>query len=109
MNSPGRPSRANPVKPIRVGGTISSHDACGRTGRRKIFQRIARKNISDINKTNRMGDVPGPDLLGLFPESSPVETSPMTELQINQYTENDQNSAGYQNAFSIHVSGDDPS
>src|ERR1700730_8746009 len=67
------------------------------------------KYVGDINKTDSMSDVPGSDLLGFGPEGSPIEASPVTELYIDQQGENSQDSAGYQNAFSIHVSGEDPS
>src|ERR1700730_1219372 len=63
------------------------------------------KNIRDIYKNDGVGNVPGSDLLGLSPESSPVEASPMPELEIDQQTEDNQDSAGDQNAFSIHVRG----
>src|SRR5689334_2242349 len=56
-----------------------------------------------------MNDMPRPNLFSLGPESCPVEASPVTELQINQYRENNQDSAGYEDALSIHVVGEDPS
>ncbi len=52
------------------------------------------ENVGDINKTDGMNDMPRPDLFGLRPESGPVEASPVTELQVNQHSENDQDSAG---------------
>src|SRR5579862_3199728 len=63
------------------------------------------KDISDIDETDGVNDMPRPDLLSLSPKGSPVEASPVTELEINQQTENSENSASDQNASSIHVRG----
>ena len=50
-----------------------------------------------------MDNVPRVDLVGFAPESSPVETLPVTELQIYQGSKYDQNPTGYENTFFIHL------
>ena len=61
------------------------------------------QHVSQVDESNSMDNVPRVDLVGFAPESGPVETLPVTELQIYQGNKYDQNPAGYENTFFIHL------
>ncbi len=105
MNSPARPNSARPAKPISVGETSSLSLVCGRTGFKKIFQRIARTTYAKIDQRDPVQNMPLLDAMGLAPERAPIKGSPVPVLQINQNCQDAEHHHAGQNSLLIHEGG----